>query len=194
MINTKKSDRLVMITMIVSLVALLSLMLTACTSKDLPNNSTSVPETNATIIFIFEPKSCVETPWEILAKNSSIRWIKAPTDTEMITTLYVERYGVTIRNAEKIQTADAVCMACGVCGTGYTFRIVVDEKDKELFIADGWTIESPNAQIANPASVNCIKNNGTLEIRNEADGQVGYCTLPNGNICEEWSYFRGTCS
>jgi len=180
--------------MTISLIALVSLMLTACTSKDLPNNSTTVPETNTTITLIFEPKACVETPWEILMKNSSIRWIKAPTDQEIITTMYGERYYITIRSVEKIQTTDVVCMACGVCGIGYTFRIVVDEKDKEIFIADGWTIESPQSQIANPASVSCIKKGGTLEIRNEADGQVGYCTLPNGNVCEEWKLFRGTCS
>lgn len=44
--------------------------------------------------------------------------------------------------------------------------------------------------IANPASVHCEKLGGTLEIRTEAGGQVGYCKLPDGRICEEWALMR----
>jgi len=56
------------------------------------------------------------------------------------------------------------------------------------------TTEKPaNTQIANPASVNCIKKGGKLSIVDQAEGQVGMCTLPNGTVCEEWAYFRGEC-
>ena len=48
--------------------------------------------------------------------------------------------------------------------------------------------------IANPASTNCIDNNGTLSIVDANGGQVGMCTLPGGKVCEEWAYFRGECS
>jgi len=47
--------------------------------------------------------------------------------------------------------------------------------------------------LANPASVFCEENGGTLEIRDEADGQVGYCVFPDGSECEEWAYYRGEC-
>lgn len=49
--------------------------------------------------------------------------------------------------------------------------------------------------LANPASVNCVDTlHGTLEIRDEVNGQVGYCHLPNGQVCEEWALFRaGSC-
>lgn len=50
-----------------------------------------------------------------------------------------------------------------------------------------------NTQLANPASVNCVNNNGTLEIVDTNEGQVGMCTLPGGKVCEEWSYLRGEC-
>lgn len=46
------------------------------------------------------------------------------------------------------------------------------------------------AELANPASVFCVEQGGTLEIVDEADGQVGYCTLPDGTRVEEWEYFR----
>ena len=46
------------------------------------------------------------------------------------------------------------------------------------------------AGLANPASVFCVDQGGTVEIVDEADGQVGYCILPDGTRIEEWEYFR----
>ena len=52
-----------------------------------------------------------------------------------------------------------------------------------------------SAGLANPASVNCVQNlHGTLQIADEAGGQVGYCHLPDGRVCEEWSLMRGGCT
>lgn len=50
------------------------------------------------------------------------------------------------------------------------------------------------AQVANPASVNCVNKGGTLEMREETGGTAGYCHLPSGTVCEEWALFRGTCA
>jgi len=50
-----------------------------------------------------------------------------------------------------------------------------------------------NSQIANPASTNCIEQNGSLEIIDTNEGQIGVCTLPDGRVCEEWALFRGEC-
>jgi putative hemolysin len=47
--------------------------------------------------------------------------------------------------------------------------------------------------MANPASVYCKEQGYSLEIRDEAGGQVGYCIFPNGAECEEWAFFRGEC-
>ncbi len=44
--------------------------------------------------------------------------------------------------------------------------------------------------LANPASVFCVEQGGTVEIVDEADGQVGYCNLPDGTRIEEWEHFR----
>jgi putative hemolysin len=49
-------------------------------------------------------------------------------------------------------------------------------------------------QLANPASVYCEKNGGTLEIRDDVDGQVGICVFPDGSECDEWAFYRGECS
>jgi len=39
----------------------------------------------------------------------------------------------------------------------------------------------------------CAQNGGKLQIRDETDGQVGYCMFDDGSECEEWAYFRGEC-
>jgi putative hemolysin len=50
------------------------------------------------------------------------------------------------------------------------------------------------ARIANPASVFCEANGGTLELRTASDGSVsGVCLFPDGTECEEWAFFRGEC-
>lgn len=53
--------------------------------------------------------------------------------------------------------------------------------------------KKPNQSIPNPASVYCIQNNGTLEIRENEKGQYGVCIFPDGSECEEWAYYRGEC-
>jgi putative hemolysin len=50
--------------------------------------------------------------------------------------------------------------------------------------------EAPAPGMANPASVYCMKQGGTLEMREEADGSVSYCRLPDGTVIEEWAFFR----
>jgi len=49
-------------------------------------------------------------------------------------------------------------------------------------------------QLPNPASQHCVDQGGTVEIRDEAGGQVGYCLFADGSECEEWSFFRGECT
>lgn len=61
---------------------------------------------------------------------------------------------------------------------------------------EAWTMTQLVVQaglgMANPASVFCESMGGTLSIVDAADGQVGYCTLPDGTRAEEWAYYRAT--
>lgn len=50
--------------------------------------------------------------------------------------------------------------------------------------------KTPTLGMANPASVYCAEQGGKLTLKNEAKGQVGYCHLPNGQVVEEWAFFR----
>lgn len=46
--------------------------------------------------------------------------------------------------------------------------------------------------LANPASVFCVEQGGTVEIIDEAGGQVGYCVFPDGRRIDEWEYYRSS--
>lgn len=49
-------------------------------------------------------------------------------------------------------------------------------------------------QLANPASVYCEEQGGTLDIRSDEQGnQNGVCVFDDGTECEEWAYYRGEC-
>jgi putative hemolysin len=54
--------------------------------------------------------------------------------------------------------------------------------------------KNSTTQIANPASVSCKENNGTLVLRTDSDGgEYGVCIFSSGAECEEWAYYRGEC-
>ncbi len=48
--------------------------------------------------------------------------------------------------------------------------------------------------LANPASVNCDKVGGELQIEKDAAGaEYGVCVFEDNRQCEEWALFRGEC-
>lgn len=53
--------------------------------------------------------------------------------------------------------------------------------------------KSAQNNLANPASENCIKNGGTLEIRKNKMGEYGVCLFEDNRQCEEWALFRDQC-
>ena len=55
------------------------------------------------------------------------------------------------------------------------------------------TVSVASVGMANPASVNCIKQGGSLVMRQNAAGTYGICLFKGGRECEEWALFRGEC-
>ena len=52
----------------------------------------------------------------------------------------------------------------------------------------------PGSELANPASVYCEEQGGTIDMRTDASGgQYGVCQFDDGSECEDWAYFRGEC-
>ncbi|MCC7570705.1 DUF333 domain-containing protein [Candidatus Micrarchaeota archaeon] len=69
---------------------------------------------------------------------------------------------------------------CGACAAGMVSWIIGE-------------CESNPAQIANPASVYCEQNGGTVELRDFISGTKGFCVFVDGSECEEWAYYNGAC-
>jgi putative hemolysin len=63
------------------------------------------------------------------------------------------------------------------------------------------SLESPTMLIelslllamANPASAACTRAGGTLTFVQSDKGEQVMCTLPSGEVCDEWEFFRGEC-
>jgi len=45
-------------------------------------------------------------------------------------------------------------------------------------------------ELPNPAAVYCEKNGGVFQPVETPHGTTGYCSLPDGRVCEEWAFFN----
>ncbi|MFM8943652.1 MAG: DUF333 domain-containing protein [Actinomycetota bacterium] len=84
----------------------------------------------------------------------------------------------------------AFALLAGACGGSSNDVTPVPTESVTGGGGTGGAIGGGGAGIANPASVFCEEQGGTLEIVDEAGGQVGYCNLPDGRRIEEWEYYR----
>lgn len=87
---------------------------------------------------------------------------------------------------------------------GGTLEIVKDKDGNEIGMCklpDGTVVEEwdffrsrqqpSKVGMANPASVYCIQQGGTLEIVKDKDGnEIGMCRFPDGSVKEEWDFYR----
>jgi putative hemolysin len=53
--------------------------------------------------------------------------------------------------------------------------------------------EEENQELANPASVYCKENGGTIENVELPSGTNSYCIFEDGSRCWEWTYYNGYC-
>ncbi len=76
-------------------------------------------------------------------------------------------------------------------------EIFIKENGEEIFTNCKIIEESDEEDVVglpNPASVYCVDEGGTLEIREDVDGnQTGFCIFDDGSECEEWKLFNGEC-
>jgi putative hemolysin len=67
----------------------------------------------------------------------------------------------------------------------------LDAERNEIAAPVDMTLRRQVAGRANPASVNCAQQGGTLELRTDAKGGTyGVCQFADGRQCEEWALFR----
>lgn len=88
--------------------------------------------------------------------------------------------------------ADIVAQLNGLLPGAYTPDLtLIDGLVKSIEIG---AQPQTGAQIANPASVNCTKQGGTLVIQKRGDGrEYGVCLFEDNRQCEEWALLNGEC-
>ena len=91
--------------------------------------------------------------------------------------------------------ADLTAQLNGLLPAAYTPDLtLVQELVKSVEIGSVPTSTQIGGQIANPASVNCTKQGGTLIIQKRGDsGEYGICMFEDNRQCEEWALLYGEC-
>jgi len=125
------------------IIVLLSLLVSGCGSIQQSNQNDSNNTTNnisdSLISIEYSPMQCDTTPWADWLANSNIRFIRAPSEQEVITMFYgQEKYNITLSNLTIIKTSDITCDACSVCSKGYNIDALVKEKDIQIMQDTGW--------------------------------------------------------
>jgi hypothetical protein len=108
------------------------------------------------IVMRYQPRQCVETPWQIWYKERSGPMDGAVSQETMIRE-YLEARNVEIDQVVTVETGDNVCMACEVCPTTFYFEASVAENSMETLLAEGWTqpgvAEIPDAGTGEPSEL-----------------------------------------
>jgi len=128
---------------------------------------------------------------------------KIPTMVIVIAFLFAGVIGVSLlinyqRAAIKKVTNYEECIAAGYkISENYIYPPRCTSPEGQVFARESPPAEPPasgNTGLANPASVYCEDNGGTLEIRkDESGGAIGACVFSDGSECEEWAFYRGEC-
>lgn len=89
--------------------------------------------------------------------------------------------------------AIVIAVTLSACATGQ-----VDNTQTNASPATSVTPVITSTQMANPASVNCEKQGGTLLLMDKIVdgknlGQYGICYFEDNRQCEEWAMLRGDC-
>lgn len=126
--------------LIMSLLLIFVLFIGSCSNNDIAEADVeeNIDKELSSIYLSYNPMQCVSEPWNDWLEGSEIRFVRAPTQEEIIKMYYFEVYGITISNVEKIVFDGAVCMACYTCPKGHSFEIEILESDSSKMIDLGW--------------------------------------------------------
>ncbi|MEM7817163.1 MAG: DUF333 domain-containing protein, partial [Candidatus Aenigmatarchaeota archaeon] len=120
-----------------------------------------------------------------------------------------ERFRIEVVPSEVIASqANKSQETCkNLCGDGICQRFVClaigcpcaetdDTCPSDCSLEEEYNLTSPSAEkaeIANPASVFCKRYGYIHKIEKTKEGEAGYCIMPNGEVCDEWKFYRGEC-
>jgi hypothetical protein len=94
--------------------------------------------TGSTLNLTYQPMQCDKTVWDTWEANSGRRYIRAPTDAEIITNYYSSVHGIDVMNVTKVESGLMTCEACSVCPLGYRFGLTVNASVMQALVDEGW--------------------------------------------------------
>lgn len=87
----------------------------------------------------YQPMQCDRTVWQTWEANSGRRYIRAPTDEEIIRHYYSAVHGIDVMNVTKVDSGLVSCDACSVCPQTYHFTLAVNASAMQVLLDEGWT-------------------------------------------------------
>jgi hypothetical protein len=91
--------------------------------------------------FKYQPRQCVETPWDEWYASGAVQFFKAPIESELITAYHSNVYRISVSGVSKLESGDVVCMSCSVCPTSFFFELTAPSGAAETLESLGWTSE-----------------------------------------------------
>ncbi|QDH12872.1 DUF333 domain-containing protein [Formicincola oecophyllae] len=84
----------------------------------------------------------------------------------------------------------SACSAAALLSLGLAACHSDNANDQAQSQATPAATQNAPAGMANPASVFCGKKGGQVVMVQSGQGTVGMCHLPDGQVVDEWTYFR----
>jgi hypothetical protein len=92
----------------------------------------------STIALTYQPMQCDKTPWDTWEANSGRRYIRAPTEEEIVRHYYSSVYGIDVMNFTRVDSGMMACQACSVCPLTYHFGVTVNASEMQALVDEGW--------------------------------------------------------
>lgn len=93
---------------------------------------------SSTVSLVLQPKQCTTEPWQTWYKEGNIKFVKAPTDEQLIKAYYSQKYGINIISVNRSDIGKTTCQACNSCSKNYVFTMEVKSEDVAKLTSLGW--------------------------------------------------------
>ena len=107
-------------------------------STNVQQNTSTQAVASSTVSLVLQPKQCTTEPWQTWYKEGDIKFVKAPTDEQLIKAYYSQKYGINIISVNRSDIGKITCQACNSCSKNYVFTMEVRSEDVAKLTSLGW--------------------------------------------------------
>jgi hypothetical protein len=86
----------------------------------------------------YQPMQCEQTPWDAWEEKSGRRYIRAPTEEEIVRHYYSSEYGIELMNFTRVDPGMMTCQACSVCPLTHYYMVTVNASGMQPLLDEGW--------------------------------------------------------